>query len=76
MALVCLLVLQGKEVSQESVKKFYENWMSRQNTLSSQDNLDEPLPTPTTPPIPSSHHTYTKLKNQPSKLSWASSVSR
>ncbi|XP_028266562.1 piezo-type mechanosensitive ion channel component 2 [Parambassis ranga] len=66
---------KGKEVSQESVKKFYENWMSRQNTLSSQDNLDESLPTPTTPPIPSSHHTYTKLKNQPSKLSWASSVS-
>ncbi|KAK7884332.1 hypothetical protein WMY93_027455 [Mugilogobius chulae] len=42
---------KGKEVSQESVKQFYESWMSRQNTLSSQDDLDEPLPPPALPPL-------------------------
>ncbi|XP_067447829.1 piezo-type mechanosensitive ion channel component 2 [Thunnus thynnus] len=67
---------KGKEVSQESVKQFYENWMSRQNTLSSQDGLDDTLPPPASPPaVPSSHHAYAKLKNQASKVSWASSVS-
>ncbi|XP_068607432.1 piezo-type mechanosensitive ion channel component 2 [Brachionichthys hirsutus] len=67
---------KGKEVSQESVKHFYENWMSRQNTLSSQDNLDEAPPTPSSPlAIPSSHHAYARLKSQASKLSWGSSVS-
>ncbi|KAI3357269.1 hypothetical protein L3Q82_015721 [Scortum barcoo] len=67
---------KGKEVSQESVKQFYENWMSRQNTLSSQDDLDDSLPPPSSPPaVPSSQHAYTKLKNQASKLSWGSSVS-
>lgn len=73
----CSLALQGKEVSQDSVKQFYENWISRQNTLSSQDNLDDSLPPPSSPPaVPSSHHAYAKLKNQASKLSWGSSVSR
>ncbi|XP_059190060.1 piezo-type mechanosensitive ion channel component 2 [Centropristis striata] len=67
---------KGKEVSQESVKLFYENWISRQNTLSSQEDLDDPLPPPSTPPdVPSSHHAYAKLKNQASKVSWGSSVS-
>ncbi|GAA6220059.1 piezo-type mechanosensitive ion channel component 2-like [Lates japonicus] len=67
---------KGKEVSQESVKQFYENWISRQNTLSSQDDLDDSLPPPSSPPsVPSSRHAYAKLKNQASKVSWASSVS-
>lgn len=76
---LCLyyLALQGKEVSQESVKQFYENWKSRQNTLSSQDNLDKSLSAPGSPPAnPSSQHAYKKLKNQASKISWGSSVSR
>ncbi|XP_068996597.1 piezo-type mechanosensitive ion channel component 2 [Embiotoca jacksoni] len=67
---------KGKEVSQESVKQFYENWMSRQNTQSSQDDLDESLPNPPSPPaFPSSCQAYTKLKNQASKVSWGSSIS-
>uniref|UniRef100_UPI0037E7B47C piezo-type mechanosensitive ion channel component 2 n=1 Tax=Semicossyphus pulcher TaxID=241346 RepID=UPI0037E7B47C len=67
---------KGKEVSQESVKQFYENWISRQNTFSSQDDLDDSLPPPSPPPaVPSSNHTYAKLKNQASKVSWGSSVS-
>nr|XP_046251923.1 piezo-type mechanosensitive ion channel component 2 [Scatophagus argus] len=68
---------KGKEVSQESVKQFYENWMSRQNTLSSQDDLDDSLNPLSSPPcVPSSsHHAYEKLKNQASKVSWGSSVS-
>ncbi|XP_072222975.1 piezo-type mechanosensitive ion channel component 2 [Leuresthes tenuis] len=66
---------KGKEVTQESVKQFYENWISRQNTMSSQDGLDS-LPPPSTPPaVPSSHHAYAKLKNQASKISWGSSFS-
>lgn len=70
-------VFQGKEVSQESVKQFYENWMSRQNTLSSQEDLADSLPLPITPPAgPSSHHAYARLKSQASKVSWGSSVSR
>ncbi len=71
------LALQGKDVSQESVKQFYDSWMSRQNTFSSQDGLDEPLPPPSSPPaVPSSHQAYAKLKNQASKVSWGSSISR
>ncbi|XP_034065209.1 piezo-type mechanosensitive ion channel component 2 [Gymnodraco acuticeps] len=67
---------KGKEVSQKIVKQFYENWISRQNTLSSQDDLDDYLPSPSSPPdVPSSPHAYAKLKNQASKLSWGSSVS-
>lgn len=71
------LAVQGKEVSQESVKQFYENWMSRQNTLSSQDDLDDSLPPPSSPPTASSsRHAYAKLRNQASKVSWGSSISR
>ncbi|XP_029912219.1 piezo-type mechanosensitive ion channel component 2 [Myripristis murdjan] len=67
---------KGREVSQESVKQFYESRLSRQNTSSSLDELDEPLPPPSWPPAePSSHHAYSKLRNQASKVSWASSVS-
>ncbi|XP_035014498.2 piezo-type mechanosensitive ion channel component 2 [Hippoglossus stenolepis] len=66
---------KGKEVSQESVKQFYENWLSRQNTQSSQDYLDESSPPPSSPVNVSSHHTYAKLRNQASKVSWGSSVS-
>ncbi|KAM6924897.1 piezo-type mechanosensitive ion channel component 2 [Xenentodon cancila] len=66
---------KGKEVSQESVKQFYVNWMSRQNTMTSLDALDA-LPPPSTPPsLPSSHHSYAKLRNQASKMSWGSSFS-
>ncbi|CAJ1085575.1 piezo-type mechanosensitive ion channel component 2 [Xyrichtys novacula] len=67
---------KGREVSQESVKQFYDNWISRQNTFSSQDELDDLSPPPSSPPaVPSSDHAYAKLKNQSSKLSWGSSVS-
>ncbi|XP_034551393.1 piezo-type mechanosensitive ion channel component 2 [Notolabrus celidotus] len=67
---------KGREVSQESVKQFYDNWISRQNTFSSQDDLDDPLPPSSPPPaIPSSNHAYAKLRNQASKMSWGSSVS-
>ncbi|XP_053705319.1 piezo-type mechanosensitive ion channel component 2 [Synchiropus splendidus] len=67
---------KGKEVSQESVKQFYENWLSRQNTVSSQDDLDETVPPPSSPPVVfSSNIAYNKLKSQASKLSWGSSVS-
>ncbi|XP_030590436.1 piezo-type mechanosensitive ion channel component 2 [Archocentrus centrarchus] len=75
-ALLNMQQKKGKEVSQESVKQFYENWKTRQNTLSSQDDLDKSLPTPCSPPaVPSSQQAYTKLKNQASKISWGSSVS-
>ncbi|KAG7219856.1 hypothetical protein INR49_018813, partial [Caranx melampygus] len=68
---------KGKEVTQESIKQFYQNWISRQNTLSSHDDLDDCLPSPLpSPTAPTSHHAYTKLKSQASKLSWGSSVSR
>ncbi|XP_037629066.1 piezo-type mechanosensitive ion channel component 2 isoform X2 [Sebastes umbrosus] len=67
---------KGKEVSQESVKQFYENWLSRQNTLLSQDDPDDNLPPPPSPSdVPSSRHAYAKLKNQASKVSWGSSIS-
>nr|XP_020470497.1 piezo-type mechanosensitive ion channel component 2-like [Monopterus albus] len=67
---------KGKEVSQESVKQFYESRMSRQNTLSSQDDLDDSLPPPSSPStVLSSHHGYAKLKSQASRVSWGSSIS-
>ncbi|XP_058500051.1 piezo-type mechanosensitive ion channel component 2 [Solea solea] len=69
---------KGKEVSQESVRQFYENWMSRQNTQTSQDFLDDPSPSPLSPSPPvvtSSCHDYAMLKNQASKTSWGSSIS-
>ncbi|KAM4570603.1 piezo-type mechanosensitive ion channel component 2 [Fundulus diaphanus] len=66
---------KGKEVSQESVKQFYETWISRQNTLSSEEGLDALSPPLTPPAAPSSHHVYVKLKNQASKISWGSSFS-
>ncbi|XP_035513016.1 piezo-type mechanosensitive ion channel component 2 [Morone saxatilis] len=66
---------KGKEVSQESVKQFYDTWLSRQNTLSSQDGLDDSLPSPSSPPAVPSCYAYAKLKNQASKVSWGSSVS-
>ncbi|KAM4738104.1 piezo-type mechanosensitive ion channel component 2 [Anableps anableps] len=66
---------KGKEVSQESVKQFYETWISRQNTLSSEESLDALSPPLTPPVVPSSHHVYVKLKNQASKMSWGSSFS-
>ncbi|XP_034027616.1 piezo-type mechanosensitive ion channel component 2 [Thalassophryne amazonica] len=67
---------KGKEVSQESVKQFYETWMSRQTTLSSQDDIEDSLPASSSPPaVPSSLQAYTKLKSQASKMSWGSSVS-
>ncbi|XP_043986054.1 piezo-type mechanosensitive ion channel component 2 [Gambusia affinis] len=64
---------KGKEVSQESVKQFYETWISRQNTLSSEEGLDALSPPPTPPPVLSSRHVYEKLKSQASKMSAGSS---
>eukprot|EP00066_Takifugu_rubripes_P026302 XP_011615568.1 PREDICTED: piezo-type mechanosensitive ion channel component 2-like [Takifugu rubripes] len=67
---------KGKEVSQESVKQFYENWISRQNTLSSLEDQDGCLPPPLSSPADlSSRFAYAKLKNQASKVSWGSSLS-
>uniref|UniRef100_A0AAV2LVJ0 Uncharacterized protein n=1 Tax=Knipowitschia caucasica TaxID=637954 RepID=A0AAV2LVJ0_KNICA len=69
---------KGKEVSQESVKQFYESWMSRQNTLSSQEHLEHLEETPplcSPPAVPSLRRGYAKLKSQASKVSWGSSVS-
>ncbi|XP_068453642.1 piezo-type mechanosensitive ion channel component 2 [Clinocottus analis] len=66
---------KGKEVSQESVKQFYESWISRQNTLSSQEDIEDCLPPPSPTDVPSSHLAYAKLKNQASKMSWGSSIS-
>ncbi|XP_077433447.1 piezo-type mechanosensitive ion channel component 2 isoform X2 [Vanacampus margaritifer] len=67
---------KGKEVSQQSVKQYYESWLSRQNTLSSHEDPEDSLP-PSSPPaaLPTSRHAYAKLKSQASKMSWASSVS-
>lgn len=71
------MTLQGKEVSQESVKQFYETWISRQNTLSSLDDQDDNLPPPLSPPTAiSSRYAYAKLKNQASQVSCGSSFSR
>ncbi|XP_027880624.1 piezo-type mechanosensitive ion channel component 2 [Xiphophorus couchianus] len=64
---------KGKEVSQESVKQFYETWISRQNTLSSEEGLDALSPPPTPPPVLSSRHVYVKLKSEASKMSAGSS---
>lgn len=72
-----MFLLQGKEVSQESVKRFYKNWMSRQNTLSSlEDPEDIVPPVSSPPPVPSSARGYSKLKHTHSKISWGSSLSR
>uniref|UniRef100_A0A8C8D902 Piezo-type mechanosensitive ion channel component n=1 Tax=Oncorhynchus tshawytscha TaxID=74940 RepID=A0A8C8D902_ONCTS len=68
---------KGKEVSQESVKRFYENWMSRQNTLASlEDQEDIVPPVSSPPPVPSSARGYSTLKHTHSKISWGSSLSR
>ncbi|XP_024239446.1 piezo-type mechanosensitive ion channel component 2-like [Oncorhynchus tshawytscha] len=67
---------KGKEVSQESVKRFYENWMSRQNTLASlEDQEDIVPPVSSPPPVPSSARGYSTLKHTHSKISWGSSLS-
>lgn len=59
------------------MKQFYENWLSRQNTLSSLEDQDGCQPPPLSPPADlSSHYAYAKLKNQASKVSWGSSFSR
>ncbi|XP_019728730.1 piezo-type mechanosensitive ion channel component 2 [Hippocampus comes] len=67
---------KGKEVSQQSVKQYYESWLSRQNTSSSHGDPEDTLPPPSPPAAPpTSRHAYVKLKSQASKMSWASSVS-
>ncbi|XP_062314285.1 piezo-type mechanosensitive ion channel component 2 [Osmerus eperlanus] len=68
---------KGKEVSQDSVKRFYDNWRSRQSTLASLDDEEEvPLtPASSPPPLPSSPRGYAKLRHAHSKLSWGSSIS-
>uniref|UniRef100_A0A8C7UJ22 Piezo-type mechanosensitive ion channel component n=1 Tax=Oncorhynchus mykiss TaxID=8022 RepID=A0A8C7UJ22_ONCMY len=64
---------KGKEVSQESVKRFYDNWMSRQNTLTSlEDQEDIVPPVSSPPPVPSSARGYSMLKHTHSKISWGS----
>ncbi|XP_061604090.1 piezo-type mechanosensitive ion channel component 2 [Phyllopteryx taeniolatus] len=67
---------KGREVSRQSVKRYYESRLSRQNTSSSQEDPQDSLP-PSSPPAapPSSRHAYAKLRSQASKLSWASSLS-
>ncbi|TNN60308.1 Piezo-type mechanosensitive ion channel component 2 [Liparis tanakae] len=64
---------KGKEVGQHSVKQFYESWRSRQNTLSSQDDIEDCMPPPSLNDVPSSKHAYAKLKSQASKMSWGGS---
>ncbi|KAF6735527.1 Piezo-type mechanosensitive ion channel component 2 [Oryzias melastigma] len=66
---------KGKEVSQESVKQFYETWISRQNTMCSLDGLDTSPPPCSPPAASSSQHAYARLKSQASKMSWGSSFS-
>ncbi|KAL1021410.1 hypothetical protein UPYG_G00012940 [Umbra pygmaea] len=67
---------KGKEVSQESVKRFYDTWMSRQNTLASMEDQEEIVPCISSPPpLPSSSQGYSKLKHAHSKISWGSSLS-
>ncbi|XP_019907528.3 piezo-type mechanosensitive ion channel component 2 [Esox lucius] len=67
---------KGKDVTQESVKQFYDNWMSRQNTLASMEDQEDIIPPGISPPpLPSSSRGYTKLKHTHSKISWGSSMS-
>ncbi|KAJ8332691.1 hypothetical protein SKAU_G00424800 [Synaphobranchus kaupii] len=72
---------QGREVSQQSIKQFYQSWMSRQNTQTSLDGQEEGEELALTPPpfsplaVPSSPRGYTKLTHAGSKISWGSSVS-
>ncbi|KAL4646317.1 piezo-type mechanosensitive ion channel component 2-like [Arapaima gigas] len=66
---------KGKEVSQESVKQFYQSWMSRQNTMLSFEREAENQLSSSPPVMPSSPHGYAKLKNTSSKISWGSSIS-
>ncbi|KAG9339696.1 hypothetical protein JZ751_023342 [Albula glossodonta] len=68
---------KGKEVSQESIKQFYQSRMSRQNTADSLDMQEEELATsPFSPPaVPRYPRGYAKLTNASSKVSWGSSVS-
>ncbi|XP_036388553.1 piezo-type mechanosensitive ion channel component 2 [Megalops cyprinoides] len=70
---------KGKEVTQQSVRQFYESWMSRQSTQGSTEEPDDPLTTPpalpSPPAVPPSPRGYAKLSNTNSKVSWSSSVS-
>ncbi|XP_048873648.1 piezo-type mechanosensitive ion channel component 2 isoform X2 [Brienomyrus brachyistius] len=66
---------KGKEVSHESVKQFYQSWMSRQSTQASLE-AEDPQPRLSSPPdLPSSLHGYAKFKNSTSKMSLGSSLS-
>ncbi|XP_064156489.1 piezo-type mechanosensitive ion channel component 2 isoform X4 [Anguilla rostrata] len=72
---------KGKEVTQQSIKQFYQSRMSRQNTLTSLDGHEEGEelildPPPCSPPaVPGSPRGYVKLTSASFKGSWASSVS-
>ncbi|KAK2840910.1 hypothetical protein Q7C36_012489 [Tachysurus vachellii] len=65
---------KGKDVSHESIHKYYQNHLSRQNT---QTLLDEEIITSASspPPLPIMPHGYAQLRSANSKLSWNSSLS-
>ncbi|KAF7695135.1 hypothetical protein HF521_006858 [Silurus meridionalis] len=65
---------KGRDVSHESIHKFYQNCLSRQST---QTLLDEEIILPATspPPLPITPHGYAQLRSANSKLSWNSSLS-
>ncbi|XP_076122839.1 piezo-type mechanosensitive ion channel component 2 [Alosa pseudoharengus] len=66
---------KGRKVTHESIRQYYQNWMSRQNTQASLDQ-DEELGCPASPPpLPRSPRGYKKLQSVGSKFSWGSSVS-
>ncbi|KAL2101975.1 hypothetical protein ACEWY4_003736 [Coilia grayii] len=67
---------KGREVTQDSIRQYYQSWMSRQNTQASLYPHEELSPPPASPPdMPSSPRRYTKLPSAGSKMSWGSSVS-
>ncbi|XP_042564868.1 piezo-type mechanosensitive ion channel component 2 [Clupea harengus] len=66
---------KGREVTHESIRQFYQSWMSRQNTQASLDQQEELGPPASPPPLPGSPRGYTKLQSANSKFSWGSSLS-
>ncbi|KAJ8015811.1 hypothetical protein DPEC_G00000230 [Dallia pectoralis] len=69
-------ISKGKEVSQESVRRFYDTWMSRQTTIASLEDEEHIIPPDSSPPpLPTSARGYAKLKPTHSKISWGSSLS-
>ncbi|XP_030641114.1 piezo-type mechanosensitive ion channel component 2 [Chanos chanos] len=67
---------KGREVTNDSIRQYYESWLSRQSTLASLDAREDLTPPASSPPpVPTSPRGYAKLRNANSKLSWGSSVS-